>query len=77
MNIEQYIRRRVEQLTSPVNFQYGYESYEGVEAKLTELAQVAYDWGGWELSEEVKRARTPIRKRINEIRKYKIFTDVD
>ncbi len=64
-------------MTSPVNFQYGYESYEGVEAKLTELAQVAYDWGGWELSEEVKRARTPIRKRINEIRKYKIFTDVD
>ena len=77
MSIEQYVRRRVEQLTSPVNFQYGYETYESAEAKLTELAQVAYDWGGWALSEEVKRARIPIRKRINEISKFKIFTEVE
>lgn len=77
MDIERYIKRRVAELTSPVNFQYGYESYEGAEAKLTELAHLAYEWGSWSLSEYVKAARRPIRKRINEIRKYKIFTDVD
>lgn len=77
MDVEKYIKRRVAELTSPVNFQYGYETWEGAEAKLTELASVAYDWSGWELSEYVKAARRPIRKRINEIRKYKIFTDVD
>lgn len=76
MDIERYIKRRVAELTSPVNFQYGYESYEGAEAKLTELAQVAYDWGSWELSEYVKAARRPIRKRINEMKGTEIFKEV-
>lgn len=31
MDIERYIKRRVAELTSPVNFQYGYETWEGAE----------------------------------------------
>ena len=75
--IEKYIRERVEYLTSPVNYQYGFVMLEEAEACLGELAGMAYALGYWELSESVKSARMSMRRKINEVRKRKIFSDVD
>ena len=67
--IERHIRARIEELTSPNSFAYGYNTYVGAEAQLTELAILADRLELYDLAEKVRSARRPITEKIEDFRR--------
>lgn len=59
--LERYLRARMEEITNPVYFAYGYETRPGAEARLIELKVLARRFGLLDLCDDIDRAIKPIR----------------
>lgn len=64
--VESHIAQRLEELTSPVNFAYGYMTYHGAEERLTELHILAMKIGLYELAKKIGDSRRTIREKIED-----------
>lgn len=67
--LERYLRARMEEVTNPVIFIYGYETRPGAEARLSELKYLARKFGFLALYDDIARAQKPIREWIDNQRK--------
>lgn len=59
--LERYLRARLEEITNPVNFAYGYETRSGAESRLIELKLLARKFCLLGLCDDIDRAIKPIR----------------
>lgn len=64
--LESYLSRRLEEITAPVNFVYGYMTYQEAEARLLELHSLSLATHQYEMAERVGSAIKPIRAKIEE-----------
>ena len=56
--MEEYIRKRVEEITSPIAYQYGLQTKQSIYWQLNELVSISWrHLKNFELAEEVKKAR--------------------
>lgn len=56
--MEEYIRKRVEEITSPIAYQYGLQTKQSIYWQLNELVSICWrHLKNYELAEEVKKAR--------------------
>ncbi len=63
--IVRHIRERITNLTSPAAIQYGYTSIDRSEQSLTELLLLADKLGLYDIQDEIKAARKPLRDEID------------
>lgn len=67
--LESYLRVRLEEITCPANFAYGFMTYHGAEERLMELHSLALKMQLYEMSEKIGAAIKPIRAKIEEARR--------
>lgn len=63
-DIERHIRKRLEEITYPVNFSYGFMTRPEAESRLYELSILATAFGLYPLIDEIRAAREPISEWI-------------
>ena len=71
--LKRYIRARIEEITSPVGFAYGYMTYYGADERLSELGTLARCMGLWDVAEAITNARRPIKEKIDEHYRHRGF----
>lgn len=62
--LESYLRERLEEITWPSNFSYGFMTYRGAEERLMELHSLARKMQLYEMSEKIGAAIKHIQEKI-------------